>query len=78
MLKYVFNNLEARPTVGELDRKRREQREAYIRTRPKEIDSKIGTEGQKITCEANYFRFRKAPTWNIYLHRIDFQVLKSI
>lgn len=26
-----------------------------------------------ITCETNYFRLKKAPTWNIYLHRIDFE-----
>lgn len=69
----IIDNSDARPTLGDLDRKRREDREKYIRTRPKEIESKIGTDGQKITCEANYFRFRKPLTWNIYLHRIDFQ-----
>lgn len=46
--------------------------ESYIYTRPKEITSKVGTTGQKITCEANYFRLTKKPEWNIHLYHIDF------
>lgn len=34
--------------------------------------SKVGTTGQKITCEANYFRLTKKPEWNIHLYRVDF------
>lgn len=41
-------------------------------TRPKAIESKVGTTGQKITCEANYFRLTKTPNWQIYQYRIDF------
>lgn len=47
--------------------------EIMVYTRPKEITSKIGTSGQKITCEANYFRLSKRPNWNIYRYRVDFQ-----
>lgn len=46
--------------------------EHLIYTRPKEIVSKVGTTGQKITCEANYFRLVKQPNWNIYQYRVDF------
>lgn len=46
--------------------------EALIYTRPTEITSKCGTTGQKITCEANYFRLDKQPNWNIYQYRVDF------
>lgn len=42
-------------------------------TRPKEIVSKVGTSGQKITCEANFFRLMKQPNWNIYRYRVDFR-----
>lgn len=46
--------------------------ESLIYTRPKEIVSKVGITGQKITCEANYFRLAKQPNWNIYQYRVDF------
>lgn len=46
--------------------------EAVIYTRPKEILSKVGITGQKITCEVNYFRMAKTPEWNIYHYRVDF------
>lgn len=43
-------------------------------TRPKMIESKVGVTGQKITCEANYFRLTKLPgnNWKIYQYRVDF------
>lgn len=47
--------------------------EILVYTRPREIKSKIGLTGQKITCEANYFRLAKRPNWNIYRYRVDFQ-----
>lgn len=46
--------------------------EAVIYTRPKEILSKVGITGQKITCEVNYFRLAKTPEWHIYHYRVDF------
>lgn len=45
----------------------------YIRTRPQHIESKVGADGQKITCEANFFRIKKSPAWNIYQYRVDFE-----
>lgn len=47
--------------------------ETLIRTRPEQITSKVGTTGQKITCEANYFRLIKTPDWFIYRYHIDFR-----
>lgn len=52
---------------------RRNLPEELIYTRPKEITSKVGITGQKITCEANYFRLDKQPNWNIYHYRVDFE-----
>lgn len=46
--------------------------EALLYTRPPEIKSKVGSSGQKITCEANYFRLLKKPEWNIFQYRVDF------
>lgn len=46
--------------------------DALFYTRPKEIKSKVGLTGQKITCEVNYFRLAKTPEWNIYHYRVDF------
>lgn len=46
--------------------------EALIYTKPESITSKVGTSGQKITCEANYFRLEKTPNWNIFQYRVDF------
>lgn len=47
--------------------------EALLYTRPKEIKSKVGTSGQRITCEANYFRLNKKPNWNIFQYEVYFQ-----
>lgn len=44
-----------------------------VKTRPNEVLSKVGTTGQKITCEANFFRLQKTPEWQIYLYRVDFR-----
>lgn len=46
--------------------------ESLIYTRPTQMESKVGITGQKITCEANYFRLDKHPNWNIYHYRVDF------
>lgn len=70
----LWKFVEARPPSENIRGKlRRNVPEALIYTRPKEITSKIGTTGQKITCEANYFRLAKQPDWNIYLYRVDFE-----
>lgn len=42
-------------------------------TRPQQMESKCGTSGQAITCEANYFRLKHTPTWRIFQYRVDFQ-----
>lgn len=46
--------------------------ERLLYTRPDKIESKVGSEGQPITCEANYFRLLKTPDWQVYLYRVDF------
>lgn len=46
--------------------------ERLLYTRPDKIESKVGLSGQKITCEANYFRLTKQPNWSIYQYRVDF------
>lgn len=53
-------------------RQQRAPPEAFIYSRPKEIISKVGTSGQKITCEANFFRLSKQPNWTIYQYHVDF------
>lgn len=42
-------------------------------TRPGHIKSKVGSNGQPISCEANYFRLMKKPLWCIYQYRVDFK-----
>lgn len=42
-------------------------------TRPSQLTSKIGTTGQPIACEANYFRLKRMPAWQIFQYRVDFK-----
>lgn len=53
-------------------RLRREKQEIY-RTRPVDTATKEGTTGQPITLQANYFRFKRLPDWQIYRYRVDFE-----
>lgn len=47
--------------------------ERLLYTRPDKIESKFGTSGQPITCEANYFRLLTKPDWQLFAYRVDFK-----
>ena len=44
----------------------------FMRTRPENLTSKKGTEGQKITVTSNYFGLIKKPNWKLLQYRVDF------
>ncbi|XP_063230017.1 piwi-like protein Siwi [Bacillus rossius redtenbacheri] len=46
--------------------------EAVIRTRPDNLNSKLGTSGQPIRLTANYFMLETRPDWVLYQYRVDF------
>lgn len=71
---YLFISAEARP--DNLRGHLRPEPKVPLRllyTRPHELTSKIGTTGQPISCEANYFRLKQTPTWRIWQFRVDFK-----
>lgn len=43
-----------------------------VHSRPKDLATKCGTTGSKVTLQTNYFRILKKPKWSIHQYRVDF------
>ncbi|KAH8298095.1 hypothetical protein KR018_006591 [Drosophila ironensis] len=43
-----------------------------VHSRPQGLITKMGTTGEKIIVNANYYRVIKRPNWTIYQYRVDF------
>ena len=66
---------DSRPAIGRgATRGTRDRQDVgfFIRTRPENLTSKKGTEGQKITVTSNYFGLIKKPNWKLLQYRVDF------
>lgn len=42
-------------------------------TKPSTVDSKLGTTGDQIKLQANYFRLKQRPNWQIYRYHVEFK-----
>jgi len=53
-------------------RGRRDRAEEWVRrTRPDEIDSKVGKSGKAVNVTTNYFNLLKRPSWRLFKYRVD-------
>lgn len=43
-----------------------------LKTRPDDLQSKLGTSGQPFKCITNYFKVRQKPDWSLVQFRVDF------
>lgn len=53
---------------------RRNVRERYelVHTRPSDVQTKCGSQGQPVSLQTNYFRLLTTPTWRIFQYHVDF------
>lgn len=63
----------ARGAVHGADRERKERAvETIVKSRPENMNSKIGTEGTEISLVTNYFR-TQGPRWILYTYCVEFR-----
>lgn len=43
-----------------------------IHTKPKDLPTKQGTQGNRVMLTTNYFRMTDRPIWDVYQYRVDF------
>lgn len=44
-----------------------------VHTRPEDVQTKCGTQGQPIALQTNYFRLLTTPTWRIFQYHVSFE-----
>ncbi|KAH8341627.1 hypothetical protein KR059_012367 [Drosophila kikkawai] len=55
------------------DRRPRGDRFDFVNTRPADILSKKGTDGQQISLQSNFFRLKTKPEWRIVHYHVQFE-----